>query len=64
MAGHLTRRARGVQQPLGVPQELKEKGGKPAHRRRRWRRRPTSFLMLRHADVEKALFGAGGVARA
>ena len=66
MAGHLA--AAGHELHLysrsGVPQELKDKGGKPcASPKEVAQKADTSFLMLPDTpDVEKVLFGANGLA--
>ena len=66
MAGHLV--AAGHELHLysrsGVPQELKDKGGKPcASPKEVAQKADTTFLMLPDTpDVEKVLFGANGVA--
>jgi len=66
MAGHLA--AAGHELHLysrsGVPQELKDKGGKPcASPKEVAQKADTTFLMLPDTpDVEKVLFGANGVA--
>jgi 2-hydroxy-3-oxopropionate reductase len=66
MAGHLL--AAGHEVSLhsrsGVPQELKDKGGKPCGAPKEVAQRAeTVFLMLPDTpDVEKVLFGSGGVA--
>ena len=66
MAGHLVAAGHEVHMHSrsGVPQELKDKGGKPcASAKEVAQKADTIFLMLPDTpDVEKVLFGPGGVA--
>ena len=66
MAGHLVAGGHEVflASRSGVPQELKDKGGKPcASAKEVAQKADVTFLMLPDTpDVEKVLFGAGGVA--